>query len=94
MILNFGDKETEKVWQGEFSRKLPIEIQQIARRKLRMIHRSQDIVDLIIPPSNHLEKLKGNLEGYYSIRINKKWRIIFKWNRDCASMVKIIDYHK
>ena len=94
MILDFGNKETQKVWHGEFSRKLPIEIQQIARRKLRMIHRSQEIIDLIIPPSNHLEKLKGNLEGYYSIRINNKWRIIFKWNRDCASMVEIIDYHK
>ena len=94
MILDFGDKETKKVRLGEFSRKLPVEIQQVARRKLRMIHRSQDIIDLIIPPSNHLEKLKGSLEGYYSIRINMQWRIIFIWNIDAASKVQIIDYHK
>ena len=94
MILDFGDKETKKVWLGEFSRKLPVEIQHVARRKLRMIHRSQDIIDLIIPPSNHLEKLKGSLEGYYSIRINMQWRIIFIWNIDAASKVQIIDYHK
>ena len=94
MILDLGDKETKKVWLGEFSRKLPVEIQQVARRKLRMIHRSQDIIDLIIPPSNHLEKLKGSLEGYYSIRINMQWRIIFIWNIDAVSKVQIIDYHK
>jgi proteic killer suppression protein len=94
MILDFGDKETKKVWEGEFSRKLPIKIQQIARRKLRMIHRSQDLLDLIIPPSNNLEKLKGNLEGFYSIRINIQWRIIFIWDLDAASKVQIIDYHK
>ena len=94
MILDFGDKETKKVWEGEFSRKLPIKIQQIARRKLRMIHRSQDLLDLSIPPSNHLEKLKGNLEGFYSIRINIQWRIIFIWDLDAASKVQIIDYHK
>ncbi|MEY3377953.1 MAG: hypothetical protein RLZZ328_1075 [Bacteroidota bacterium] len=94
MILDFGDKETKKVWEGEFSKKLPVEIQQIARRKLRMMHRSQDLLDLIIPPSNHLEKLKGSLEGYYSIRINIQWRIIFIWDLDTASKVQIIDYHK
>jgi len=94
MILDFGDKETKKVWEGEFSKKLPVEIQQIARRKLRMMHRSQDLLDLIIPPSNQLEKLKGSLEGYYSIRINIQWRIIFIWDLDTASKVQIIDYHK
>lgn len=93
MIKNFGDKETEKVWNGEFSKKLPNDIQEIGRRKLRMINNSQDIKDLMIPPSNRLEKLKGKLKEYYSIRINKQWRIIFKWNEPNTYEVQIIDYH-
>lgn len=94
MILNFGDKETELIWKGEFSRKLPAEIQQVARRKLRMMHRSQNLLDLSIPPSNHLEKLKGNLKDHYSIRINNKWRIIFIWQNEHLEHVCIVDYHK
>lgn len=93
MIKNFGNKETEKIWEGIPSRKLPSEIQHIARRKLRMINNAQDINDLRIPPANHLEKLSGNLLGFYSIRINKQWRIIFKWKTDHALEVEIIDYH-
>ena len=93
MIISFGDKETEKVWDGEFSKKLPNDIQQIGRRKLRMINNSQDIKDLMIPPSNRLEKLKGKLKGFYSIRINKQWRIIFKWKEPNAYEVQILDYH-
>ncbi|MEO1518026.1 MAG: type II toxin-antitoxin system RelE/ParE family toxin [Bacteroidota bacterium] len=93
MITSFGNKETEKVWRGEFSRKLPVEIQQVARRKLRMINSSQDIDDLRIPPSNRLEKLKGQLQEYHSIRINRQWRIIFIWEEPNAHEVAIIDYH-
>lgn len=93
MIKNFGDKETEKIWNGLRSSKLPNEIQEIARRKLRMISNSININDLRIPPSNHLEKLSGNYSGYYSIRINKQWRLIFKWENDCAYEIEIIDYH-
>jgi proteic killer suppression protein len=93
MLKTFGDKETEKIWKGILSRKLPNEIQNIARRKLRMINNAQDITDLRIPPSNRLEKLKGDLQEYYSIRINNKWRIIFKWNNNDAYEVKILDYH-
>jgi proteic killer suppression protein len=93
MILSFGSKETEKIWNGIRIKKLPIEIQNIGRRKLRMLNNSQDIKDLRIPPSNRLEKLTGNLNSFYSIRINKKWRIIFTWNNGNASNVKIIDYH-
>ena len=93
MIKSFGDKETEKVWKGEFSKKLPSEIQQIGRRKLRMINNSQDVNDLQIPPGNRLEKLSGDLEGFWSIRINKQWRIIFQWESGNAEEVKIIDYH-
>ena len=94
MIKTFKSKETEKVWEGRSSKKLPIQIQQIARRKLRMINNSIDINDLRIPPSNRLEKLSGNLKNYHSIRINDKWRIMFIWKQGHAFDVQIIDYHK
>ncbi|WP_111672373.1 type II toxin-antitoxin system RelE/ParE family toxin [Algoriphagus litoralis] len=93
MILSFGDKETEKVWNGTRSAKLPNEIQEVARRKLRMLNNSQNINDLRIPPSNHLEKLSGNLSGKFSIRINKQWRIIFTWEGNQSFDVQIVDYH-
>lgn len=93
MIKSFGDKETEKIWDGFQSRKLPSEIQNVARRKLRMINNAENINDLRIPPANHLEKLSGNLSGFYSIRINNQWRIIFNWENDNAYEVQIIDYH-
>ena len=93
MIKEFGDKETNLIWEGIRSKKLPYEIQNIARRKLRMLNNAQDITDLRIPPANNLEKLKGNLKEYYSIRINKQWRIIFKWKNYDAYDIKIIDYH-
>lgn len=93
MIQSFGDKETEKIWNGEQSRKLPAEIQNVARRKLRMINSSQNLNDLRIPPANRLEKLSGGLDSYYSIRINKQWRIIFFWENDNALEVEIVDYH-
>lgn len=93
MILSFGSKETEKIWIGERVSKLPLDIQNIGRRKLRMLNNSQNINDLIIPPSNRLEKLSRKLKEFYSIRINSQWRIIFKWNNGNASEVEIIDYH-
>ncbi len=93
MIKSFGDKETEKIWNGIQSRKLPAEIQNVARRKLRMINNAQNISDLRIPPANHLEKLSGDLSGLYSIRINNQWRILFNWENDNAYEVQIIDYH-
>lgn len=93
MILTFGSKETEKVWNGFRVRNMPFEIQKVGRRKLRMLNNSQNIKDLRIPPSNRLEKLTGNLKGFYSIRINQQWRIIFMWNKGNASDVKITDYH-
>ncbi|MCK5907718.1 MAG: type II toxin-antitoxin system RelE/ParE family toxin, partial [Flavobacteriales bacterium] len=77
MIKSFGNKGTKKVWDGIRSKKLPNDIQDVARRKLRMLNNSQDIIDLRIPPSNRLEKLDGNLKQFYSIRVNKQWRIIF-----------------
>ena len=93
MIINFGNKETEKIWNGFVSKKIPREIQEVARRKLRMINNSIDISDLRIPPANRLEKLKGDLKEFYSIRINNQWRIIFKWENTNAFDVEIIDYH-
>jgi proteic killer suppression protein len=93
MIKEFGDKESEKIWNGLSSKKLPIDIQNLARRKLRMINNSNDINDLRIPPANRLEKLKGNLSNYYSIRINNQWRIIFIWENNDAYDIKIVDYH-
>ena len=94
MIRSFKSKETEKVWNGERSNKLPLEVQKVGRRKLRMLNNSYDINDLRIPPANRLEKLSGNLAEFYSIRINDKWRIIFKWSQGHAFEVQIIDYHK
>ena len=93
MIKSFGDKESEKIWNGIRSKKLPNEIQEVARRKLRMINNANDILDLKIPPANRLEKLKGSLSNYHSIRINNQWRIVFRWLNNDAYDVKIIDYH-
>ena len=93
MIISFGNKDTEKIWLGERIKKIPNEVQEVGRRKLRVLNNSQNISDLTIPPSNRLEKLKGNLKDYHSIRINDQWRIIFKWNSGNAFEVEIIDYH-
>lgn len=93
MIISFGSKDTQKIWEGERVKKPSIELQEIARRKLRMLNNSQNNMDLQIPPSNKLEKLKGNLKGYHSIRINDQWRIIFKWINGNAEKVEILDYH-
>ncbi|PCJ90024.1 MAG: plasmid maintenance system killer family protein [Flavobacteriales bacterium] len=93
MIKTFGSKGTEKIWQGIRAKKLPIEIQKIGRRKLRMLNNSQNIADLRIPPSNRLEKLSGKLKDYNSIRINNQWRIVFMWKNGNAYEVEIMDYH-
>ena len=93
MIVSFGSKETEKIWLGERVKSIPMEIQNVGRRKLRMLNNSQDLADLRIPPSNKLEKLRGNLKEFYSIRINDQWRIVFKLSKGNASEVEILDYH-
>ena len=94
MITSFGSKETEKIWNGDRVKGLPTEIQQVGRRKLRMLNNSQNLGDLTIPPSNRLEKLSGSMKELHSIRINDQWRIIFKWENNHASEVEIIDYHR
>lgn len=93
MIKSFGDKETEKVFNREFSRKLPTNIQPAARRKLEVINAAETLEDLRVPPSNRLEKLSGNRKGQHSIRINDQWRICFEWKGKDAHVVEIVDYH-
>ena len=93
MIKSFRDKETEKVFNGQFSKKLPHNIQRIAERKLILIHRSATLNDLRVPPSNRLEALVGARKGQYSIRINDQWRICFEWCEDGVYEVEIVDYH-
>ena len=91
MIVSFGSKKTEKIWNGEKVKGIPAEIQKFGRRKLRMINNSQNRTDLRIPPSNRLEKLKNS--EFFSIRINDQWRIVFKWKDNNALEVEILDYH-
>lgn len=93
MIKTFRDSETEKVFNGRFSRKLPQDIQRIAERKLIMLHRSASLTDLRVPPSNRLEALQGERSGQYSIRVNDQWRICFAWREDGVYEVEIVDYH-
>ena len=93
MLTSFGNKNTQKIWEGERVKGLPTEVQEITRRKLRMLNNSQNLTDLMIPPSNRLEKLKGTLKNFYSIRVNDQWRIVFKWNNGHAYEVELIDYH-
>lgn len=94
MILSFGTKETEQIWNGYRVKKMPMEVQQIGRRKMRMLHNAQNMMDLRIPPSNRLEKLSGNMSDFYSVRIKKQWRIVFRWQHRHATDVQIVDYHK
>lgn len=93
IIKLFGNKETEKIYLGIASKRYPPDIQQIARRKLKMLHASQNLKDLRIPPANRLEKLKGNLSSYHSIRVNQQRRIIFIWYENDALDVQLVDYH-
>jgi proteic killer suppression protein len=93
MIISFGSKETQMIWNGIRVKKMSLDIQNVGRRKLRMINNAQNLHDLRIPPSNHLEKLTGKLKNLYSVRINKQLRVIFKWNKGNASLVEILDYH-
>ncbi len=93
MIRNFKDKETQKVFERQRSRKLPSDIQQVALRKLRLINRAETLQDLRVPPANRLERLVGNREGQYSIRVNDQWRICFEWQDGDALDVEIVDYH-
>lgn len=93
MIKSFASKETEKIFQGRFSSKLPQAIQRVAAIKLEMINAATVLETLRIPPANHLEALKGKRKGQHSIRINNQWRICFTWKGSDACNVEIVDYH-
>lgn len=93
MIENFADPETERIWAGQRSRKLPSDIQAAALRKLRLINNARVLQDLRVPPGNRLEALKGDRVGQHSIRINNQWRICFEWHAGGPSNVGIVDYH-
>ncbi|OIO87676.1 MAG: plasmid maintenance system killer family protein [Anaerolineae bacterium CG2_30_64_16] len=94
MIESFASPETEKIYKGLVSRRLPLDIQKTARRKLLYLEDAEDFKDLLAPPGNRLEKLHGDRAGQYSIRINDQWRICFKWVDGKARNVEIVDYHK
>lgn len=93
MIDGFACQETESIFRGERSRKLPPEIQTTARRKLEYLHRARTLRDLLAPPGNRLEALKGGRKGQHSIRVNDQWRICFIWRDGNAEQVEIVDYH-
>ena len=93
MIRSFADKETERVWNEERSRKLPPDIQATALRKLQMLDAAEQLEDLRNPPGNRLEQLKGERKEQWSIRINSQWRICFTWRNAHAGDVEICDYH-
>ena len=93
MIISFRDEETEAIWNGQASRRLPRDIQQTARRKLRMLNNARMLDDLRIPPANRLETLRGDRRGQHSIRINDQWRICFVWTDAGPASVEIVDYH-
>lgn len=93
VIRSFRDQETQALWRGERSRRLPPDIQEVARRKLRMLNNAQTLMDLRIPPNNRLEALHGDRKGQYSIRINQQGRVCFRWQEGDAHQVEIVDYH-
>jgi toxin HigB-1 len=92
VIKSFKDSEAESIFRRGRSRKLPVNIQPIALRKLRMLNNAASLIDLKIPPANRLEKLSGKRDGQYSIRINDQWRICFLWQENNTDEVEIVDY--
>lgn len=93
MIRSFADREAERLFERQTSRRLPADIQRAARRKLEVLAAAERLEDLLIPPSNRLEKLSGDRAGQHSIRINRQWRICFRWHENAAHDVEIVDYH-
>jgi len=93
MIRSFKDREAERVFNRERSSKLPQDMQRVALRKLTMLDAAQNLADLRVPPGNRLEKLRGDREGQYSIRINDQYRVCFEWQDGDAYQVEIADYH-
>ena len=93
MIITFASGDTRRIWEGEWVHRYPGTVQQRARRKLRMLHNAQTTADLMIPPANRLEKLKGDFQGFHSIRVNDQWRLVSRWESGNAYDVELLDYH-
>ncbi|MDX2221230.1 MAG: type II toxin-antitoxin system RelE/ParE family toxin [Rhodospirillaceae bacterium] len=93
MIKSFADRETRSIWDGVGSQRLAHDMQPAALKKLRMLNRAQSLTDLMNPPGNRLERLKGDRAGQYSIRINQQWRVCFQWSDGHAYAVEVVDYH-
>jgi proteic killer suppression protein len=93
VLRSFADKETERVWQRQRTRRLDPGIQRAALRKLLILDAAETLDDLRVPPGNRLEKLKGDRAGLHSVRINQQWRICFRWTEAGPENVEIVDYH-
>jgi proteic killer suppression protein len=93
VIRSFADRDAEALFNGRFARRLGVDIQRVAQRKLRQLHQAEQLKDLAAPPGNRLEPLKGRRTGQHSIRINDQWRICFVWRDGGAEQVAIVDYH-
>jgi len=93
VLQSFADKDTERVWRRERSRRLDLTVQRAALRKLMILDAAETLGDLRIPPGNRLERLAGDRSGQYSIRVNDQWRICFRWSAAGADDVEIVDYH-
>ncbi|WP_344716497.1 type II toxin-antitoxin system RelE/ParE family toxin [Gordonia defluvii] len=93
MIRSFGDKSTERIWQGQYVRGMDRTVQRATLRKLEIIHAASDVEDLRIPPGNRLERLIGDRRGQHSICVNSRWRICFVWREGGAEDVELVDYH-
>lgn len=93
MVRSFRSKQTQEIWSGNQVRPIPVDVQNVARRKLRMINNAQSLQELRVPPNNRLEKLKGERAGQFSIRVNRQWRICFRWADGDAHDVELVDYH-
>lgn len=93
MIRPFRDREAQKILNRVRTARLPADLQRVALRKLRMLHRAQTLADLRVPPANRLERLRGDRAGQYSIRINDQWRVCFRWEAGEVYDVEIVDYH-
>jgi len=94
MIRSFADRDSEALFSGRFAKRLAHDMQRVAQRKLRLLHEAEALSDLVAPPGNRLESLRGDRSGQYSIRINDQWRICFMWRDGGADDVEIVDYHQ
>lgn len=93
MIRSFRDKITERIWHGQYEKRINREVQRAALRKLELLHAAMNVEDLRIPPGNRLEQLVGDRRGQHSIRVNTQWRICFDWTNGGAENVELVDYH-